>query len=112
MIGCSEHPDTRTPMPTRPEQYRPHPKRPPQSQVNRPTAHQRGYGSRWQKASKCYLRSHPLCAECERNGRVTEATCVDHITPHRGDMTLFWDVAGNWQSLCKPCHDAKTAKGE
>lgn len=29
---------------------------------------------------------------------------VDHITPHKGDSTLFWD-SGNWQSLCKSCHD-------
>jgi 5-methylcytosine-specific restriction protein A len=39
---------------------------------------------------------------------VTEATDVDHIKPHKGDMTLFWDRT-NWQSLCGPCHSAKTA---
>jgi 5-methylcytosine-specific restriction protein A len=33
---------------------------------------------------------------------------VDHIKPHKGDMALFWD-SSNWQSLCKPCHSAKTA---
>jgi 5-methylcytosine-specific restriction protein A len=36
---------------------------------------------------------------------------VDHIKDHRGDMTLFWDSAGNWQPLCKPCHGIKTADG-
>jgi len=36
---------------------------------------------------------------------VVAATVVDHITPHRGDMTLFWDKS-NWQSLCKRCHDS------
>ena len=29
---------------------------------------------------------------------------ADHITPHRGDAAMFWDV-GNAQCLCKPCHD-------
>lgn len=71
------------------------------------SASSRGYGSRWQKASKAYLQSHPLCAVCMKNGRYTRATVVDHILPHRGDHKLFWDQS-NWQSLCKPCHDRKT----
>jgi 5-methylcytosine-specific restriction endonuclease McrA len=62
------------------------------------------YNYRWQKASKAYLALHPLCAECERRGRVTAATVVDHIEPHRGDMVKFWNTA-NWQSLCEPCHN-------
>ena len=36
------------------------------------------------------------------------AQVVDHIIPHRGDPSLMWDES-NWQSLCKPCHDSKTA---
>ncbi|GMA52056.1 restriction endonuclease [Alicyclobacillus contaminans] len=70
---------------------------------------QRGYDSRWRKARLAYLRAHPLCAECERHGRMTPATVVDHIKPHKGDKALFWDT-NNWQPLCKPCHDAKTAR--
>ena len=77
----------------------------------RGTAHQRGYGYRWQQASKGFLRSHPLCAYCERQGKVTAATLVDHVVPHKGDMTLFWD-RDNWQSLCKPCHDSVKAREE
>lgn len=73
------------------------------------TAYQRGYTPRWQQASRAYLHAHPLCEECKRHGQLTEATVVDHITPHRGDMTLFWDES-NWQSLCKQCHDEKTGK--
>ena len=37
------------------------------------------------------------------------AKCVDHITPHRGDMRLFWDRR-NWQGLCRPCHSRKTRR--
>ena len=77
----------------------------------RGTAAQRGYGYRWQQASKAFLAAHPLCAECEREGRVTAATVVDHIVPYRGDMALFWDPS-NWQPLCRPHHDTKTARGE
>lgn len=32
-------------------------------------------------------------------GRVTIATIVDHVIPHRGDMDLFWD-ASRWQPSC------------
>ena len=71
------------------------------------SAGKRGYGSRWQRESKQFLQSHPLCAECMKQGRYTKATVVDHIKPHRGDPKLFWDRT-NWQSLCKPCHDDKT----
>ena len=73
------------------------------------SASKRGYSSRWQKASKGYLHEHPLCAECLKHGKYTQATVVDHIIPHRGSMELFWD-SGNWQSLCKPCHDRKTGR--
>lgn len=73
------------------------------------SASKRGYNSRWRTASKAFLKEHPLCAECMRHGKYTQATVVDHITPHRGNMTLFWDKK-NWQSLCKPCHDKKTGR--
>lgn len=75
----------------------------------RGSAASRGYGSRWRKARAAYLARHPLCAQCARKGRIAAASVVDHIVPHKGDQALFWDVA-NWQPLCKPCHDAKTAR--
>lgn len=67
----------------------------------------RGYNYRWRKASKAFLRAHPLCVMCLAEGKYTPAAVVDHIIPHRGDRQLFWDVS-NWQSLCKACHDRKT----
>lgn len=78
--------------------------------AQRGSAHERGYGSRWRKARAGYLRAHPLCRRCEADGRVTAATVVDHITPHRGDMALFW-APDNWQPLCKRHHDEKTGRG-
>ena len=76
----------------------------------RPAA-KRGYGSRWQKASKLFLAAHPLCVQCAAKGKYVRATVVDHITPHRGNPTLFWDER-NWQALCKKHHDQKTGREE
>ena len=70
-------------------------------------AGKRGYGSRWQRESKAFLQAHPLCVRCLASGKYVRATVVDHIVPHRGDQKLFWD-RGNWQPLCKHCHDTKT----
>nr|WP_236871145.1 HNH endonuclease signature motif containing protein [Brevibacillus laterosporus] len=75
----------------------------------RGTAAQRGYDARWRKARTKYLASNPLCKKCLQEGKVIEATVVDHITPHKGDVVLFWDEK-NWQPLCASCHSRKTAK--
>jgi 5-methylcytosine-specific restriction protein A len=93
-------------MPQRPQRHRP--LRLPRPD-DRPSAARRGYGSRWQAYRLAFLRSHPLCAECERNGRLTPATVVDHIIPHRGDWELFWRE-GNHQSLCAVHHSEKTVE--
>lgn len=73
----------------------------------RKSASERGYNNRWRKARKRFLKQNPLCVHCKEDGKLTRATVVDHIKPHRGDMTLFWDES-NWQPLCKKCHDKKT----
>lgn len=74
---------------------------------DRPSAAKRGYGSKWQRVSKAYLRKNPLCVKCMVDGRFITATVVDHIIPHRGDSVLMWSES-NWQALCKHCHDCKT----
>jgi 5-methylcytosine-specific restriction enzyme A len=99
-------------MPSRPARHRPsHPAtarhEPAQAQRKGSTA--RGYGYKWQQARAGYLAKHPLCVECEKEGRVVAATDVDHIIPHKGDMVLFWD-SDNWQPLCKSHHSEKTAR--
>lgn len=75
------------------------------------TTAERGYGSRWQTYRKHFLRENPLCVYCLEQGRVVEAKVVDHITPHRGDDTLFWDI-DNHQSLCSPCHSSTKQQEE
>jgi 5-methylcytosine-specific restriction protein A len=38
----------------------------------------------------------------------TPATVVDHIKPHKGNRTLFWDPK-NHQPMCEHHHNVKTA---
>ena len=73
-------------------------------------AESRGYDARWRKARTAFLQRNPLCNECMKRGKITPATVVDHIIPHRGDRKLLWDES-NWQPLCKCCHDRKTGSG-
>ena len=73
----------------------------------RGSAAERGYDGKWRKARARFLREHPLCVKCREQGKLTPATVVDHIIPHRGDPVLFWDE-NNWQPLCRDCHGVKT----
>jgi len=50
-------------------------------------------------------------SQCHDTGLLTPAAHTDHVVPHRGDRALFNDEAGNWQSLCAPCHSRKTQAG-
>jgi len=60
---------------------------------------------RWIRERKLFLQDHPLCRMCMDHGKVTPATVVDHVIPHRGDDDRFWEKS-NWQALCKHCHDS------
>lgn len=65
-------------------------------------------GSAAVKRRARWLELHPLCVECTKEGRVTAATVVDHVTPlWKGGAD---DYEKNGQSLCDPHHDAKTAQ--
>ena len=96
-------------MPKRPKAHRPSHWRPPadRRELN---SHERGYTTAWGKARAAYLRQNPLCAICLAADILTPATVVDHKIDHKGNQELFWDLS-NWQSLCKHCHDLKTAAG-
>lgn len=61
---------------------------------------------RWRRERLEHLREHPLCVECLPHVTAL-ATEVDHVKPHRGDETLFWDRS-NWRSLCARHHGRKT----
>lgn len=65
------------------------------------------YDHNWRKVRARRLADEPLCRICSERGHITPATQVDHITP-RADGGK--DVYENTQSLCVPCHTAKTAE--
>lgn len=77
--------------------------------ARRGTAKERGYTYKWRQARASFLSANPLCLECEKAGRLTPATVVDHVEPHKGDMAKFWSQR-NWQPLCASCHSIKTAR--
>ena len=85
----------------------------PKGNGRRLSSHQRGYDHKWRKARDAYLADpkNALCVMCLKRGKVTAATVVDHIVPHKGNDRLFWD-RDNWQSLCKRCHDSDKQKEE
>ncbi|MCR4627374.1 MAG: HNH endonuclease [Treponema sp.] len=58
----------------------------------------------WRRRRAAFLKKYPICFIC--GGK---STIVDHIIPHRGDLTLFWDE-NNWQPMCQRCHSRKTLK--
>lgn len=59
------------------------------------------------RARARHLAREPLCRRCKARGFLTVAEVVDHIVP----LALGGsDHDRNKQSLCKPCHDDKTAE--
>ena len=100
-------------MPNRPPMHRPH-GHPSKQESQRASDQQRGsstargYDYAWQKLRDRKLRADYLCASCESQGRATLACEVDHVIriTERPDLRLDW---GNLQSLCRPCHAAKSA---
>lgn len=76
-----------------------------QREHERGNSNQRGYGWHWQQVRKQHLIQEPLCRSCSRRGTVAVAQEVDHVIPKCQGGT---DDADNLQSLCKPCHWAKS----
>lgn len=66
------------------------------------------HNTHWRKLRDYYIKSHPLCEECKRKGRVRKATEVDHITPISDGGSRY--NTANLQALCKSCHSRKTMK--
>ena len=77
----------------------------------RGNSRQRGYTAEWERAAAAFQRENPLCRGCLALGRVTASELVDHVVPHRGDRTLFWDQS-KWQSSCRWHHDVIKARLE
>ena len=65
----------------------------------RGTAHERGYGYKWQKRREVKLHANPLCERCETMGKLRLACQVHHI-----DHNTRNNDYGNLMSVCVPCH--------
>ena len=62
---------------------------------------------RWRRFRDWYIGKHPLCEMCQAEGREVTAVIVDHIVELKdGGAPLDED---NAQSLCRACHNRKTA---
>jgi 5-methylcytosine-specific restriction enzyme A len=61
----------------------------------------------WRTRAKHQLQIEPLCALCEKQGRITPATIADHHPRHGGDYNKF--VLGPLRSLCRDCHQGQWA---
>ena len=63
---------------------------------------------RWKDLRVTYLREHPLCEECLREGFVRSAIDVHHKTPVSGsshaEMERLCFDWHNLMALCIPCH--------
>lgn len=63
----------------------------------------------WRLTRQRHIARHPLCEECQRQGRTTSAVLVHHITPVETGRSeaekerLAFDLR-NLMSLCKECH--------
>lgn len=62
----------------------------------------------WRRAALRHKMQNPICELCEENGIISPAEITDHILAisSGGDKMDF----SNLQSLCRPCHMAKSNK--
>ena len=59
------------------------------------------YDEGWRRIRAAYVKRHPLCEDCLKEGRVTPVEQVHHILPLRDGGTNDFS---NLRSLCAACH--------
>ena len=82
--------------------------------ARRPSSSRRGYDERWRRASRAYLREHPLCEcglDCCPNGCNQPAKHVDH-RDGLGPLGPRGYDRSNWQALAHGCHSRKTVRAD
>ncbi|MBA4092407.1 HNH endonuclease [Sphingomonas sp. VDB2] len=95
-------------MPSRPPSLKQKPRAKPKAWAStRKSRQERGYGREHDLMRAVVLREEPLCRPCQARGRITPSTIADHIKPLSEGGTGDRE---NYQGICKPCHDAKTAQ--
>lgn len=93
-------------MPTQPPIFgRPAGKRKAWESSSHKSPEARGYGRAHRQMRKLVLVEEPLCRLCLADGVSTPSTIADHIIPKADGGG---SDRGNYQGLCKACHDRKT----
>ncbi len=65
------------------------------------------YGRSWKRIRDRYIKTHPLCEQCQKENRIILAEEVHHILHlSKGGG----NESSNLMSLCKPCHSRITAE--
>jgi len=71
------------------------------NQYERDPASNKRYGRAWKRIRDRYIKAHPLCEECQKQGKLTPAEEVHHILPlSKGGSSS----ADNLMALCHSCH--------
>lgn len=60
------------------------------------------YGRAWKRISDRYVRKHPLCEQCLKEGRYVAVEEVHHIVPLAEGGS---NDESNLMSLCRSCHE-------
>ena len=77
------------------------------NQYQRDPKSNKRYGRSWKRIRDRYIKAHPLCEECQKQGTLTSAEEVHHILPlSKGGG----NERSNLMALCKPCHSRITAE--
>lgn len=67
------------------------------------------HAAKWLKLRRAVLSSHPLCEQCEKEGRISAATEVHHCVPcetarNAVEMEILMYDPHNLVALCHRCH--------
>lgn len=77
------------------------------NKYERDPASNKRYGRAWKRIRDRYIKAHPLCEECEKQGLIVPAEEVHHILPLSKGGSSYQD---NLMALCKTCHSRITAE--
>lgn len=71
------------------------------NKYQREPASNKRYGRAWKRIRDRYIKAHPLCEECQKQGKLTPVEEVHHIIPlSKGGTNKY----SNLMSLCQSCH--------
>lgn len=79
--------------------------------ARRGSSSERGYDADWQRFRRYFLSRHPLCSDCQSEGRLSTANEVHHVEKVADNPARRLDST-NCMALCKPCHSIRTKNGE